>query len=154
MWQEVARLAREDGVTVFLTTQYLEEADALADRIGIIDLGKIVAAGTPDALKAEIGRPTLEVVPAERDRRDAVAAVLARFGQAVAAPPGTAAVRLEHGTEDLSAVVRALDAEDLALETFQLHAPTLDDVFLARTGRKLDPSEESGEHPAVTEPVA
>ena len=68
MWQEVARLAREDGVTVFLTTQYLEEADVLADHIGIIDLGKIVAAGTPDSLKAEIGRPTLEVVPAERDR--------------------------------------------------------------------------------------
>jgi ABC-2 type transport system ATP-binding protein len=72
----------------------------------------------------------------------------------VAAAPGTAAVRLEHGTEDLSAVVRALDAEGLALETFQLHAPTLDDVFLARTGRKLEASEESGEHPAVTEPVA
>jgi ABC-2 type transport system ATP-binding protein len=154
MWQEVARLAREDGVTVFLTTQYLEEADALADHIGIIDLGKIVAEGTPDSLKAEIGRPTLEVVPAERDRRDAVAAVLERFGPPVAAAPGTAAVRLEHGTEDLSAVVRALDGEDLTLETFQLHAPTLDDVFLARTGRKLDPSEESGEHPAVTEPVA
>src|SRR4051794_18128007 len=80
LWTEVSRLAREDAVTVFLTTQYLEEADALADNIGIIDLGKIVASGTPDALKAEIGRPTLEVVPAERDRRDAVAAVLERFG--------------------------------------------------------------------------
>src|SRR6059036_2124740 len=56
MWDEVARLARDDGVTVFLTTQYLEEADALADHIGIIDLGKIVAAGTPESLKAEIGR--------------------------------------------------------------------------------------------------
>jgi ABC-2 type transport system ATP-binding protein len=142
MWQEVAHLAREDGVTVFLTTQYLEEADFLADHIGIIDHGRIVAAGTPESLKAEIGRPTLEVVPAERDRRDAVAAVLERFGPAVAAPPDTAAVRLDHGTEDLSAVVRALDAEDIALETFQLHAPTLDDVFLARTGRKL---EEEGE---------
>src|SRR6187551_1604828 len=95
MWQEVARLAREDGVTVFLTTQYLEEADALADHIGIIDLGRIVAEGTPDSLKAEIGRPTLEVVPAERHRRDAVAAVLERFGPPVAAAPGTAAVRLE-----------------------------------------------------------
>jgi ABC-2 type transport system ATP-binding protein len=142
MWQEVARLAREDGVTVFLTTQYLEEADFLADHIGIIDHGRIVAAGTPESLKAEIGRPTLEVVPAERDRRDAVAAVLERFGPPVAAPPDTAAVRLEHGTEDLSAVVRALDAEDLTLETFQLHAPTLDDVFLARTGRKLEAEEE------------
>src|SRR6186713_2696795 len=58
MWQEVARLAREDGVTVFLTTQYLEEADALANRVGIIDHGHIVAEGTPEALKAQIGRPT------------------------------------------------------------------------------------------------
>src|SRR2546429_5922850 len=63
LWQEVARLAREDGVTVFLTTQYLEEADALADRVGIIDHGKIVAEGTPETLKAEIGRPTVEVIP-------------------------------------------------------------------------------------------
>ena len=57
LWDEVARLANDEGVTVFLTTQYLEEADSLADRVGIIDTGKIVAEGTPDALKAEIGRP-------------------------------------------------------------------------------------------------
>src|SRR3954462_2296572 len=149
MWQEVAHLSRDNGVTVFLTTQYLEEADFLADHIGIIDHGRIVAAGTPESLKAEIGRPTLEVVPAERDRREAVAAVLERFGPAVAAPPDTAAVRLEHGTADLSAVVRALDAEDITLETFQLHAPTLDDVFLARTGRKLEEEDEArAEEPA------
>jgi ABC-2 type transport system ATP-binding protein len=62
MWKEVSHLARDEGVTVFLTTQYLEEADVLADRIAIIDHGKIVATGTPDALKAEIGRPTLDDV--------------------------------------------------------------------------------------------
>src|SRR6059058_5983716 len=67
LWSEVARLAREDGVTVFLTTQYLEEADSLADRVGIIDSGKIVAEGTPEALKGEIGRPSVEAVPAEPD---------------------------------------------------------------------------------------
>src|SRR5215468_11843252 len=60
LWDEVARLARDDGVTVFLTTQYLEEADALADRVGIIDHGHIVAQGTPAQLKAQIGRPTVE----------------------------------------------------------------------------------------------
>src|SRR6478609_1915368 len=64
MWQEVARLARDDGVTVFLTTQYLEEADFLADHIGIIDHGRIVAEGTPDALKDEIGGESVEAVPA------------------------------------------------------------------------------------------
>src|SRR5207237_3261776 len=62
LWTEVARLAREDGVTVFLTTQYLEEADVLADRVGIIDHGHIVAEGTPTALKAQVGRPTVEAL--------------------------------------------------------------------------------------------
>src|SRR3954467_6766465 len=100
VWEEVAHLAREDGVTVFLTTQYLEEADVLADRVGIIDLGHIVAEGPPEALKAEIGRPSGEAGPAAPAERDAVAAVLARFGAEVPAPPGTAAVRLEAG-EDL-----------------------------------------------------
>jgi ABC-2 type transport system ATP-binding protein len=141
LWQEVARLAREEGVTVFLTTQYLEEADVLADRIAIIDQGRIVARGTPEALKAEIGRPSLEVQPAERDERDEVAGVLDRFGAAVAASPGAAAVRLHGGVEVLAEVVRALDAEDLSVADFRLHAPTLDDVFLARTGRKLESAE-------------
>src|SRR5437762_14235148 len=63
LWDEVARLASEDGVTVFLTPPYLEEADALADRVGIIDHGRLVAEGTPTELKSQIGRPTVEAVP-------------------------------------------------------------------------------------------
>jgi ABC-2 type transport system ATP-binding protein len=141
LWQEVSRLAREDGVTVFLTTQYLEEADVLADRVGIIDYGRIVAEGTPDALKAEIGRPSVQAEPVDRADRDALAGVLSRFGGTVAAPPGAAAVRLESG-EDLVAVVRALDAAELRVADLQLHQPSLDDVFLAKTGRKLDAAEE------------
>jgi ABC-2 type transport system ATP-binding protein len=142
LWQEVSRLAREDGVTVFLTTQYLEEADVLADRVGIIDHGRIVAEGTTDALKAEIGRPSVQAVPVERADRDALAGVLARFGVPVPASPGAAAVRLESG-EDLVAVVRALDAADLRVADLQLHQPSLDDVFLAKTGRKLDAADEA-----------
>jgi ABC-2 type transport system ATP-binding protein len=140
LWTEVARLAREDGVTVFLTTQYLEEADVLADRVGIIDHGRIVAEGTPEALKAEIGRPSVEAVPADRADRDAVAGVLSRFGAAVPAPPGHAAVRLDSG-EDLVAVVRALDSAEVRVADLQLHQPSLDDVFLAKTGRKLETDE-------------
>jgi ABC-2 type transport system ATP-binding protein len=153
LWQEVARLAREDGVTVFLTTQYLEEADVLADRVGIIDRGRIVAEGTPDALKAEIGRPSVQAMPSERSDRDAVASVLARFGTAVPAPPGAAAVRLESG-EDLVAVVRALDAADLRVADLQLHQPSLDDVFLAKTGHRLDAAEEEPAAPAQEELAA
>jgi len=145
LWEEVARLAREDGVTVFLTTQYLEEADVLADRVGIIDRGSIVAEGSPDALKAEIGRPSVEAVPADRAQRGALAEVLERFGRSVAAPPGAAAVRLERGADDLADVVRALDGAGVRVANLQLHAPSLDDVFLAKTGRKLDLGDEEPE---------
>src|SRR3954471_3966534 len=113
LWAEVGRLAKEDGVTVFLTTQYLEEADVLADRVGIIDHGHIVAEGTPQALKEEIARPTVEVVPPEPSDRDALASVLSRFGGVVPSPPGRAAVRLDSG-EGLGAGGRALAAATAA----------------------------------------
>src|SRR2546426_10746035 len=101
LWEEVRRLAKDEGVTVFLTTQYLEEADVLADRVGIIDHGRIVAEGTPDALKAEIARPTVEVVPADPAEGDRAAAILARFGEPVASVRGVA-VRLQTGQADLA----------------------------------------------------
>jgi ABC-2 type transport system ATP-binding protein len=145
LWEEVARLATEEGVTVFLTTQYLEEADALAGRVGIIDHGRIVAEGTPDELKAEIGRPTVEAVPHEPGDRDRLATVLERFGPAAGASPRAAAARLEGGEAQLAEVVRALDAEGIAIERLQLHAPSLDDVFLAKTGRSLEGAEDEEE---------
>jgi ABC-2 type transport system ATP-binding protein len=143
LWEEVARLARERGVTVFLTTQYLEEADVLADRVAIIDHGRIVASGTPDELKAEVGRPSVEVRPADIGDRDRVAGVLSRFGTEATAPPGAAAARLDGGARQLAEVVRALDAEGIPVSQIELHAPTLDDVFLARTGRKIEVEEEA-----------
>jgi ABC-2 type transport system ATP-binding protein len=146
LWQEVGRLAKEDGVTVFLTTQYLEEADVLADRVGIIDHGRIVAEGTPQALKAQIGRPTIEAVPAKPEERGVLAAVLERFGEPVPGAPGWVAVRLAEGAEELADVVRALDREGLEVHDLRLHAPSLDDVFLAKTGRSL---EGAGEPEAV-----
>jgi len=152
LWDEVARLARDNGVTVFLTTQYLEEADVLADRVAIIDRGRIVARGTPAALKAEIGRPSVEVVPADRGERDRVAAVLARFGAPAAANPGAAAARLDGGAAQLADVIRALDAEGLEVANVELHAPTLDDVFLAKTGRKLEVAEAEAEAEAKGAP--
>ena len=137
LWAEVERLAKEEGVTVFLTTQYLEEADELADRVGIIDHGRIVAEGTPASLKADVGNPTVEVVPADPGERDRAAAILARFGDPCASPDGVA-VRLRSGEADLAEIVRALDAEDLKVERLNLHQPSLDDVFLAKTGRSLE----------------
>src|SRR3954452_11467526 len=101
LWAEVGRLAKDEGVTVFLTTQYLEEADVLADRVGIIDHGHIVAEGSPQALKEEIARPTVEVVPADPEQRDRVASTLGRFGEIVQLSPGSVSVRCEHNEYDL-----------------------------------------------------
>ena len=150
LWGEVGRLAKEDGVTVFLTTQYLEEADVLADRVGIIDHGHIVAEGTPTDLKAEIGRPTVEITPADPEQRDRVADILRRFGELVQVSPGSVAVRCAHGDLDLAEIVRALDVEGLPVANLQLHAPSLDDVFLEKTGRTLEGA--AAEAEADTEP--
>ena len=140
LWDEVARLAREDGVTVFLTTQYLEEADVLADRVGIIDHGRIVAEGTPAALKAEVGRPTVEVVPARPGRPRARRGDLRALRRARAPRPRASRCGSRSGETDLAELVRALDAEGLTIENLQLHQPSLDDVFLAKTGRSLEGS--------------
>ncbi len=136
LWAEVARLAREDGVTVFLTTQYLEEADVLADRVGIIDHGKIVAEGTPAALKAEIGRPSVHVIPCSEDDRPRIAELMARFGEPLGEDRDLA-VRLRDGL-GLADVIRAMDIDGAVVDDVELRAPTLDDVFLAKTGRTLE----------------
>jgi ABC-2 type transport system ATP-binding protein len=139
LWEEVGRLAKEDGVTVFLTTQYLEEADVLADRVGIIDHGRIVAEGTPERLKAEVARSTIEAIPAEALQKGALAAVLERFGTPTTGfGPDGVAVQLAASDGDLAQIVRALDAENVRISHLQIHEPTLDDVFLDKTGRHLE----------------
>src|SRR5256885_7349096 len=146
LWVEVGRLAKEEGVTVFLTTQYLEEADVLADRVGIIDHGCIVAEGTPERLKAEIACSTVEAVPADPDQRGAVVSVLERFGeQTTGYGPGSIAVQLTSPNGNLAEIVRALDGEGVVLSQLQIHEPTLDDVFLAKTGRHLEGAGDEGE---------
>jgi ABC-2 type transport system ATP-binding protein len=147
LWEEVERLSADDGVTVFLTTQYLEEADVLADRVGIIDHGKIVAEGTPAQLKAEIGRSSIEAVPVEDADRERLADVLRRFGEPCGGSPGTEAVRFGNGN-NLTDIVRALDGAGIQVAKLTVHEPTLDDVFLAKTGRSL---EGAGDEPAEHE---
>ncbi len=138
LWDEVAHLSRDEGMTVFLTTQYLEEADQLADHLGIIDHGKIVAAGTPQALKAEVGRPTVAALPQDPAERERLAGVLARFGELVPGTPSGAAARLNDGPQELAAIIRALDSEGIGIANIELHAASLNDVFLAKTGRSLE----------------
>ena len=155
LWEEVARLVKEEGMTVFLTTQYLEEADIMADRVGIIESGEIVAEDTPAALKAEIGRPTVEILPLNPGDWAAIGQVLGRFGEIVTGAHRGVAARLRPGVDDLAEVVRALDADGLRIANVQLHAPTLDDVFLAKTGRSLEGAseEEEEQEPGVLEQI-
>lgn len=138
LWDEVSGLAADQGVTVFLTTQYLEEADQLADRVGIINDGRIVAEGTPAELKSEIGRPSVEISTADPAKREEAATLLARFGSPIPAGRGASEVRLNHGIDDLGAIVREFDAAGIELASLVLNEPTLDDVFLAKTGRHLE----------------
>jgi ABC-2 type transport system ATP-binding protein len=149
IWEEVEKLNHE-GTTVFLTTQYLEEADKLADRVGIIDDGRLVAEGTPDALKAEVGRPHLEVVLSD-GAMDRAAEIMSRFGKPLPAKDGAALVELERGAAGVAPVVRALDEAGLVVESLDLVQPTLDDVFVAKTGYHLEGSE--GPEGEVEQPV-
>jgi ABC-2 type transport system ATP-binding protein len=145
LWEEVARLAHDEGMTVFLTTQYLEEADVLADRVGIIDHGHIVAEGTPAQLKAEIGSPSVEVTPVDIGDGDRLAELLDRFGELHRDGRGSVTVQLPGGERELAEIIRVLDQANLHVELLQLHQPSLDDVFLAQTGRKLEGASEEPE---------
>jgi ABC-2 type transport system ATP-binding protein len=145
IWEEVDKLNKE-GTTVFLTTQYLEEADQLADEVGIIDDGLIVAEGTPAALKAEVGKPHLEVVLVDGTPEQA-GEVLSRFGRQLPSKDGAVLVELEGGATGVAPVVRALDEAGLAVESLDLVEPTLDDVFVDKTGYHLEGSGTGDEDP-------
>ncbi|MFL5908566.1 MAG: ATP-binding cassette domain-containing protein [Solirubrobacterales bacterium] len=151
LWDEVATLSRDDGVTIFLTTQYLEEADRLAKHLGIIDHGKIVAEGTPQALKAEVGRPTVEAIPDVPADRERLAGVLSRFGELVPGTPTGAAARLNDGPQELADIIRALDSEGIRIANIELHAASLNDVFLAKTGRSLEGADAEESEPGTGE---
>jgi ABC-2 type transport system ATP-binding protein len=142
IWDEVRALNR-DGTTVFLTTQYLEEADQLANRIGIIANGSMAAEDTPAALKAGIGKAHLELRLAEGDAQQA-REVLADFGDCLKASNGNVAVSLRNGVADVAPIVRALDEAGLLVESLDVVEPTLDDVFLATTGQTLEGAEDEG----------
>ena len=152
IWEEVQRL-NEEGTTIFLTTQYLEEADRLADRVGIIDDGRMAAEGTPAALKAEVGRPHLELVVCEGDVGRAEE-VLSGFGQLLPSRNGAVLVTLEHGASQIAPIVRALDDAGLTVESLDLVQPTLDDVFVAQTGKHLEGEEQAAAAEEAAEPTA
>ncbi len=136
IWEEVRKLNAE-GTTVFLTTQYLEEADQLADRVGIIDDGLMAAEGTPRELKAQVGKPRLELNLAEGSH-EACEKVLGRFGEPLPPKDGVVVVALEEGASGIAPIIRALDEAGIVVQDLHLVQPTLDDVFLDKTGRHLE----------------
>ena len=137
LWNHVRRLRGEFNSTIFLTTHYLDEADALCDRILVIDHGKIVAEGTPDELKRRISGDVV-VIEVAGDVEKAKSAISALPGVRDAAVDGTV-VRLtvERGDQAMPVLLRALDTAGVGLASIALHRPTLDDVFLTLTGRSL-----------------
>ncbi len=140
LWEEVRSLNADHGTTVLLTTQYLEEADALAERVAIIDGGRIVRQGSPAELKAAVGAPTLRIDVAEHQLDEARRAV-APFGEERPARRGRIAIGLAAGTIGITDVMRALDDAGIPMRHVELVEPSLDDVFAEATGRRLEGGE-------------
>jgi ABC-2 type transport system ATP-binding protein len=136
MWDEVRRL-RTEGMTIFITTHYLEEADALCDRVAIIDYGEIVAEGTPDELKREVAGDVVQL--GVNGSAAKAADLLASEPYVRKTEPTDDGVRLyvDEGASAIPQILRLLDGAGLPLGSIELHRPSLDDVFLAKTGRSL-----------------
>jgi len=139
LWEEVRRLNKE-GTTVMLTTQYLEEADQLADRIAIIDHGKIVREGRPVDLKASVGAPTL-IIKTHADQEERAKAVLETFGDLRPGAEGALGVGLRGGAAQVTEVVRKLDESGVHVQHLEINEPSLDDVFAEATGYRLEGSD-------------
>jgi ABC-2 type transport system ATP-binding protein len=136
VWDEVRRM-HERGTTVFLTTHYLDEADALCDRIAIIDHGKIVAEGTPEELKREVAGD-LVTVSVIGDQQGAIDLLKDQpFVREASTEDGLVRLYVDHGEAAMPAILRLLDSAGIQLATIGLQRPSLDDVFLRKTGRSL-----------------
>jgi ABC-2 type transport system ATP-binding protein len=136
MWEEIQKL-RELGTTVFLTTHYLEEADALADRLAIIDQGKIVAEGTADELKRQVAGDVITVGVNGATERVLETVRLQPFVREASGEDGLVRLYVDRGEEAMPQILRLLDGVGLAPSSIALHRPSLDDVFLIQTGRSL-----------------
>jgi len=156
LWREVRALNLE-GTTVFLTTQYLEEVEQLADRVGIIARGALVAEGTPAALKARVGEPTLRIELADAGAGERARAALAPLGTPeppTPEAPAQVALRAPAGHGAIAPAIRALDAQGIEVASVELESPTLDDVFVAVTGSGLEGAGEGREDPRAEPELA
>jgi ABC-2 type transport system ATP-binding protein len=139
LWQHISSLRTERGATIFLTTHYLDEADALCDRILVIDHGQIVASDTPEALKQSVSGDLVELVLTDAAAVPAAATALSALvpGSSADVDGLTVSMRVPHAGRELAGLLRALDKDRIALDSIEVRRPTLDDVFLTVTGRSL-----------------
>ncbi|WP_440708269.1 ATP-binding cassette domain-containing protein [Herbiconiux sp. YIM B11900] len=138
LWTHIADLRTTLGSTVFLTTHYLDEADALCDRILVIDHGTIVASDTPDALKRQVSGDLVQLVVGDTEQAARTAKLLGRIADAELTTEGAAvSARVRESGAKIAGLIRELDAAGIALESLEVRRPTLDDVFLDLTGRSL-----------------
>jgi ABC-2 type transport system ATP-binding protein len=137
IWEEVRRLNSQLGMTIFLTTQYLEEADKLADEVAIIDQGKIVARGSPRSLKLEIGNEVVTLTFASSDSAEKAGALLEDLAPARQVSGRQVLCYFSAAAGKLPSLVRALDEAAIPLEGLTVSEPTLDDVFLRATGQRM-----------------
>jgi ABC-2 type transport system ATP-binding protein len=142
VWDVVRRLG-DGGTTILLTTQYLEEADRLAERIVLVDHGRVIAEGTPEDLKQRVGGSVCEVRVPDVSARERAAAVLRDGMSGVAIADGSITVPAAE-TGVMADVIRRLDAAGVEAEDLALRRPTLDDVFLALTGHVTGPTDDNG----------
>lgn len=153
MWDVIRTQVRE-GATLLLTTQYLEEADALADEIAVVDAGKIIARGTADELKTQVGGERIEVVVHDRDLLERAAQLIAPDGSAsIDEHTRRLTIAAEGGAQQLVDVVLRLGEEQIRVDDVGLRRPTLDDVFLALTGHaaEIAPEDEETAEPTTAE---
>ncbi|HET9118898.1 MAG TPA: ATP-binding cassette domain-containing protein [Solirubrobacterales bacterium] len=146
VWEEVRRI-NDDGTTIFLTTQYLEEADELCQRLAIIDHGELVAQGTPEDLKAAIGMDvvTVQLHGADPERTRDVIGELPGLDRVIS-EENALALFVEDGASSIAEIVRRLDAASVEVGAISVSRPSLDDVFLEATGRRLEGAEQEPEH--------
>ena len=137
LWTELRKL-NDEGTTIFLTTQYLEEAEQLADRVGIIDQGKLVAEGTPQELGRLVGEPGLYVKLIDESKSDDARQLLAVHGAVSDRAEGGLTIRTALGARAIAPIVRTLDEAEIEVDAVEVEEPTLDDVFLAVTGHRAE----------------